>query len=321
MNPLVELKDLSKNYLVRSSFWRGKQEVIQAVDDVNLEIMPGEILGLVGESGCGKSTLGRLILHLEKPSSGQVLYKGQDISSLSGKQLRDLRNNMQIIFQDPYSSLNPRQNVFSIVAEPLVIHKVCRTRDDLVEQVTSILKEVGIPEDQLHRYPHEFSGGQRQRIGIARALALRPDFVVADEPVSALDVSIQAQIINLLLDLKSKFHLTYFFIAHDLQVVYYLSTRIAVMYLGRIVEIVDKNLLGPVTHHPYTEALLAAAPYPDPTRRHKRIVLEGDPPSPLNRPPGCPFHPRCPYRRDICTTDKPLWHEASHKQWLSCHIR
>lgn len=321
MNPVVEVKDLFKHYQVRSSFWGGKDHVLQAVAGVNLTIMPGEILGLVGESGCGKSTLGRLILKLEEPASGQVFYKGRDVSSLSQRQMRNLRRDMQIIFQDPYSSLNPRRNIFDIVAEPFVIHKLCRSRTELVEKVTHILGEVGIGEGQLYRYPHEFSGGQRQRIGIARALALHPEFIVADEPVSSLDVSIQAQVINLLLDLKNKFNLTYLFIAHDLQVVHYLSTRIAVMYLGKIVEIIDKNILGQVPHHPYTEALLAAAPYPDPTRRQRRIILEGDPPSPLNIPPGCPFHPRCPYRKDICTTDKPLWHEASQRQWLSCHIR
>lgn len=321
MNPLVEVKDLFKYYSAKSGFWTGKPGTLRAVNGVNLTIMPGEILGLVGESGCGKSSLGRLILRLEEPSSGRIFYKGQDISSLSSRQMRNLRRNMQIIFQDPYSSLNPRQNVFSILAEPFIIHKVCRTKTDLVERVTGILREVGISEDQLYRYPHEFSGGQRQRIGIARALALRPGFVVADEPVSALDVSIQAQVLNLLLDLKNRFNLTYLFIAHDLQVVYYLSTRIAVMYIGKIVEIIDKNLLGQIPHHPYTEALLAAAPYPDPKRRQKPILLKGDPPSPLNIPPGCPFHSRCPYQRDICTTDKPAWHKAGGRQWLACHIR
>ncbi len=320
MDPLLEVRGLSKHYPV-GTVWGSKKRMLKAVDGVDLAIMPGEILGLVGESGCGKSTLGRIITRLEQPTSGVILYRKQDISALPDRKMRSLRKNIQIIFQDPYSSLNPRQNVFRIVAEPLIIHKLCRNKAELSERVTAILKEVGIADDQLYRYPHEFSGGQRQRIGIARALALQPDFVLADEPVSALDVSIQAQVINLLLELKDKFNLTYLFIAHDLQVVQYLSTRIAVMYLGSIVEVFDKDILGQVSHHPYTEALLAAAPYPDPTRRQKRLVLHGDPPSPLDVPPGCPFHPRCPYSEDICTSNKPLWHEAASRQWLSCHLR
>lgn len=321
MNPLIEVQNLSKRYILKKGFWSGKEQALQAVDDVNLSIMAGEIVGLVGESGCGKSTLGRLIVRLEEPGSGKIFYKGRDISSLSGREMRNLRRNMQIIFQDPYSSLNPRQDVFSIVAEPFIIHHLYRTKADLAEQVSSILEEVGIARDQIYRYPHEFSGGQRQRIGIARALALHPEFIVADEPVSALDVSIQAQVINLLLDLRNKFHLTYLFIAHDLQVVHYLSTRIVVMYLGKIVEMAAKTLLGQVPHHPYTEALLAAAPHPDPARRQKRLILQGDPPSPLDIPSGCPFHPRCPYKRDICSTEKPVWHQSGREQWLSCHIR
>lgn len=320
MDPLLRLEGLTKTYTIKST-WGKKSHRLKAVDGVDLAIMPGEIVGLVGESGCGKSTLGKLVLRLEDPTSGRILYKGEDVTSWPENRMRSLRKQMQLIFQDPYSSLNPRQDVFHTVAEPFIIHKLCKTRTELSERVSAILREVGIGEDQLYRYPHEFSGGQRQRIGIARALALHPEFIVADEPVSALDVSIQAQVINLLLDLKNKFNLTYLFIAHDLQVVQYLSTRIAVMYLGKIVEVFEKDLLGQVQHHPYTEALLAAAPYPDPKRRRKRIVLEGDPPSPLNTPPGCPFHPRCSYHTEICTTDRPVWHEAGRKHWISCHIR
>lgn len=318
MKPLLETKNLSRHHSVTTSW--GKKVTLKALDNVTLSVNQGEILGLVGESGCGKSSLGRLILNLEKPTSGNVLYKGEDISSWKHSKMRSLRRNMQIVFQDPYSSLNPRQNVFQIVAEPFIIHKLHRNKTELREKVTAILKEVGIGEDQLNRYPHEFSGGQRQRIGIARALALHPEFIVADEPVSALDVSIQAQVINLLLDLKNKFNLTYLFIAHDLQVVSYVSTRIAVMYLGRIVEIFDKALLGQVAHHPYTEALLSAVPYPDPDYKQNRELLEGDPPSPMNTPSGCSFHPRCKYRVERCSSEIPPCH-GDGEQWLSCHVR
>ncbi|MBF0549333.1 MAG: ATP-binding cassette domain-containing protein [Deltaproteobacteria bacterium] len=319
---LLSVRGLTKHYAVRSGFFSGTHQYLKAVDGVDLDIYQGETLGLVGESGCGKSTLGRLILNLEKPTSGEVLYQGQDIYAASGAESKALRREMQIIFQDPYSSLNPRMTVGNIIGEPLTIHQVARGKEKR-RQVLALMGEVGLREDMFGRYPHEFSGGQRQRVGIARALALNPTLIVADEPVSALDVSIQAQVINLLLDLQERHSLTYLFISHALAVVLYLSNRVAVMYLGLIVEMTERRhiMADPKRCHPYTEALLAAVPAPDPDRHKVAALLKDDLPSPINIPPGCRFHTRCPLAEDICRTTPPVFQEVAPGHSLACHIR
>jgi len=291
------------------------------VDDVSFDIYPGETLGLVGESGCGKSTTGRAILRLIEPTAGEVFFDGKNVTGLDKRALRHLRKEMQIIFQDPYASLNPRMTVGSIVGEALVIHKLAATKREREERVVKILETVGLSPDHLRRYPHEFSGGQRQRIGIARSLAVNPKFIVADEPVSALDVSIQAQIINLLEDLQKQFGLTYLFIAHDLSVVEHISTRVAVMYLGKIVELAPAKELYTNPKHPYTEALLSAVPIPDPTVKRKRILLEGDVPSPIKPPSGCRFHTRCPIRVPACSEHEQVLKEISPGHWVACQVR
>jgi oligopeptide transport system ATP-binding protein len=291
--PLLEVEALTKFFPV-SRGWLARPGLVRAVDDVSFYVRHGETLGLVGESGCGKTTLGRTLLRLVEPTFGRIVFDGRDITPLSQSELRPLRRRMQIIFQDPYSSLNPRLTVQATVGEALIVHKLVRTREEAEARVVSLLGKVGLGPEVMRRYPHQFSGGQRQRIGIARALAVQPDFIVCDEPLSALDVSIQAQIINLLLDLQEEFRLSYLFISHDLKVVEYLSHRVAVMYLGRLVEIGPVKPLYTKRHHPYTRALLSAVPVPDPEHRRLRILLEGDVPSPLHPPPGCPFHPRCP---------------------------
>jgi len=314
---LVVIRELRKGYPVRGGF-PGRHGTVRAVDGVSLTIRRGETLGLVGESGCGKSTLGRLLLRLEAPTEGRILFEGTDIASLDGPALLAYRRRVQIIFQDPYSSLNPRMSAGSIIGEPLAVHGTPSA--EIPGEVERLAETVGLSREQTTRYPHEFSGGQRQRIGIARALALRPDLIVADEPVSALDVSIQAQILNLLKDLQERLGLTYLFITHDFGVVRFMSDRIAVMYLGRIVEVLRNAELERHPLHPYTEALLSAVPNPDPAHRHQRIVLPGDPPSPVEPPPGCVFHPRCPRRMEVCSREVPLLVNRDNGHPTACHL-
>ena len=295
---------------------------IKAVDGISFAIRKGETLGLVGESGCGKSTTGRAILQLYRPTAGEVLFKGEDLAGLKGEALRRKRREMQMIFQDPYASLNPRMTVGAIVSEPLEVHGIFRTRKERQERVQELLRVVGLNPYFINRYPHEFSGGQRQRIGVARALAVNPDFIVCDEPISALDVSIQAQIINLLQDLQSEFELTYLFIAHDLSVVRHISDRIAVMYLGKLAELADRDELYANPLHPYTQALLSAVPIPDPMieEDRQRVILEGDVPSPANPPKGCNFSTRCPKAMDICHQVDPEFRDLGGGHWVACHL-
>ncbi len=317
-NILLEIKDLYKSFPVKAGI--GKTVEAKAVDGVNLRVDRGEAVGLVGESGCGKSTLGRLALRLIEPTSGKIYFEGRDLNTLGKEELRGLRKKMQIIFQDPFASLNPRMRVGEIITEPLVIHGLARDRE-LEERGAALLQKVGLPVDALRRYPHEFSGGQRQRIGIARALASGPTFMVADEPVSALDVSVQAQIINLLQDLRDELKLSFLFIAHDLNVVRHFSDRVAVMYLGRIVEIAPAEEIYLNPSHPYTEALLADIPVADPTLKKKHILLKGDIPSPTQVPPGCRFHTRCIYRFEPCDKIFPRTTDLGNGHFVECHLR
>jgi peptide/nickel transport system ATP-binding protein len=320
---LLEVKSLKKYFPVRRGVFRRVVGHVKAVDDVSFYIKEGETLGLVGESGCGKTTCGRTILRLIEPTAGQVLFhktgNAVDVATLRGRRLKELRREMQIIFQDPYSSLNPRMTVGDIVGEPLLVHKVARGKE-LRDRVAELLGAVGLKPQYMKRYPHEFSGGQRQRIGIARALALEPKLIIADEPVSALDVSIQAQVLNLLEDLQTQFSLTYLFIAHDLSVVKHISDRVAVMYLGKIVEMVSNEELFANPKHPYTEALMSAVPVPDPDFHIERILLEGDVPSPVNPPSGCYFHPRCPYAQETCSQAAPEFRDLGGEHFAACHF-
>jgi len=318
METLLEVRNLRKAFTVAAGPLGGKPQQLQAVDNVSFALRRGETLGLVGESGCGKSTTGKLILRLLEPDDGEIIFGGQDIRPLSQHQLRPLRRQMQMIFQDPYSSLNPRQRVGDIIAEPLRIHGL-QSGPALRDEVIRLLGTVGLAAEHYDRYPHEFSGGQRQRIGIARALAVRPSLIIADEPVSALDLSIQAQVINLLRDIQQEFGLTYLFIAHDLSVIEHMSDRVAVMYLGRIVELADAGELYRSPRHPYTEALLNAVPVPDPGRRNRK-PLKGEVPSPLAPPTGCHFHPRCPYARDICAEAYPPLEDKGGGHQAACHF-
>lgn len=317
MEKILEINNLKKYFRLKGSLV-SKGKTLKAVDGVSFDLYRGETLGLVGESGSGKSTVGRTILHLLKPTDGQILYQGKDISSIRGEELRNMRKNMQMIFQDPYASLNPRMTIGEAIIEPLISHDLCN-RNDAENRVLEILDLVGLDEDYYHRFPHQFSGGQRQRVGIARALALDPEIIVADEPVSALDVSVQAQIINLFKDLQEEFGFSYLFIAHDLSVVKYLSDRIAVMYLGEIMELCDKNELFDNPLHPYTISLLSAIPVPDPRHKDERIILKGDIPSPVNPPKGCKFNNRCFKKMEICEKIHPEMIEINgHK--VRCHL-
>jgi len=321
MNPtsLLSVRDLKKYFLLKRKTVFGPREWVCAVDGVSLNVNRGETLGLVGESGCGKSTLGRTILHLIEPTDGEIFYEGQDITRLKGARLKKLRAEMQIIFQDPYSSLNPRLTVEHIVGDALKTHGLA-SGSEIPDRVADILDKVGIHREKMKCFPHEFSGGQRQRIGIARALILNPKLIICDEPVSALDVSIQAQVINLLGELKLEFNLSYILIAHDLSVVNYVSNRIAVMYLGKIIELASNKQLLAKPLHPYTQALLSAIPVMDPDKKKKRIILKGDVPSPVNPPCGCRFHPRCPKAMDICSRIEPVWAEVEANRFTMCHL-
>ena len=319
--PLLQVTNLTKYFPVKRALFSRKVDRVHAVDGVSFDVEKGDTLGLVGESGSGKSTTGRSILRLIEPTSGQVNFEGKDVMSLDRHSLRHLRRDMQIIFQDPYASLDPRMTVGSIVGEGIEIHGLARTRREREERVAHVLETVGLSGDHMRRYAHEFSGGQRQRIGIARALAVNPKLIVADEPVSALDVSIQAQVINLLEDLQKKFNLTYVFIAHDLSVVEHISTRVAVMYLGKIVEIAPARELYSAPKHPYSEALLSAVPIADPSTKRMRVLVEGEVPSSINPPSGCRFHTRCPIRVAACSRNEQVLKEISPGHWLACQVR
>ena len=314
---LLETNGLKVHFPIRGGFLSGKRGSVRAVDDVSVGVVKGETLGVVGESGCGKTTLGRSILRLIEPTAGELIFEGRDMLALDGTQMRAMRRKMQIIFQDPYSSLNPRMTVGRIIAEPLQIHSIC-SGSELWDRVSDLMAQVGLRPEQMKRYPHEFSGGQRQRIGVARAIALNPSFIVGDEPVSALDVSVQAQVLNLLMDLKAKYGMAYFFISHDLSVIRHISDRVAVMYLGKIVEEAACDELFENPLHPYTKALLAALPIPDPKRNRKTIILQGDLPSPANPPSGCPFHTRCPVKKDFCSQTVPSLKVMSPGHKVSC---
>lgn len=320
--PLLKVEHLHKEFPTGSGFMGGKfsKKVVSAVNDLSFEIRAGETFGLVGESGCGKSTTGRAIMHLDPPTSGKVYFEGRDISKMNKKELKAMRREMQFIFQDPYASLNPRMTIGEIISEPMVIHGI-GTPEERIERVRELLDVVGLNPEHINRYPHEFSGGQRQRVGIARSFILRPKLIICDEPVSALDVSIQAQVLNLLKDLQKQYGTAYLFIAHDLSVVQHISDRVAVMYLGKMVELSDWKSLYTEPNHPYTQALLSAVPIPDPDvqQNRKRIILAGDPPSPIDPPSGCRFHTRCPIAQAKCSEEAPEFREIGEGHFCACH--
>lgn len=316
---LLSVRNLKKYFPIRSGVFMRTTGYVRAVDDVSFSVREGETLGLVGESGCGKSTTGRTVLRLIEPTEGEVEFDGIPLTKLSSEEMRKRRRDMQMVFQDPFASLNPRMTVGDILEEPLIVHGI-GTAKERKEQVRELLRLVGMDEDHANRYPHQFSGGQRQRIGIARAVALRPKLIVADEPVSALDVSIQSQVLNLLEDLQEQFGLTYLFIAHDLSVVRHISDRVGVMYLGRLVELADRDELYDHPLHPYTQALLSAVPVPDPDAKRERIILQGDVPSPADPPKGCAFHPRCPHVMDICREVRPRFRDQGSDHFVACHL-
>lgn len=315
---LIRIENIVKQFPIHGGVFSKQIGAVKAVQGVSFELKKGETLGLVGESGCGKSTLGRCIIRLIEPSSGRLFFKNKDITNIGGEELRELRKKMQIIFQDPYASLNPRMTIGAILEEPLIIHNLYKSSEERHARVRELIDLVGLRPEHLSRYPHEFSGGQRQRVGIARALAVNPELIICDEPVSALDVSIQAQVINLLMELQQKLGLTYIFIAHDLKVVEHVSHRVAVMYLGQIVEIADADELYKNPQHPYTKALLSAIPVPDPKPRAERIILKGDVPSPMNPPSGCHFHPRCPMADENCSRQAPSLKVHNSTHFVSC---
>lgn len=319
MEDLLEVKDLVKYFPIKGGFFSRELARVHALSGVSLNIKKGETLGLVGESGCGKSTLGRTILRLIEPDSGKILFEKVDILSLPKEKMREQRKDMQIIFQDPYASLNPRMKVGSIIAEPLQIHQIAKGKE-LEESVKRLLGVVGLPSEARKKYPHEFSGGQRQRIGIARAIALNPSFIVADEPISSLDVSIQAQIINLLVDIQQRYELAYLFISHDLNVVEHISNRTMVMYLGKPMELLASQGVKKRVMHPYSKALVSAIPVPDPESKTKKILLKGDVPDPVNPPDGCVFHTRCPIAQNICKREVPLFEEKEQGHLVACHL-
>ncbi|QKY69894.1 ABC transporter ATP-binding protein [Lentibacillus sp. CBA3610] len=318
-NPLLEVNGLKKYFPVKGGVFGRKVGEVKAVDDVSFSVLEGEILGLVGESGCGKSTTGKAILRLSEPTEGEIKFQDQEITKLSGEEMRKLRRNMQIIFQDPYASLNPRHTVEKIIGEPLLVHGMT-SADERKQRVRELLEVVGLNAYHASRYPHQFSGGQRQRIGIARALANNPKLIICDEPVSSLDVSVQAQILNLMNELRYRFNLTYVFIAHDLSVVKHISDRVGVMYLGRMAELASKDELYDNPKHPYTQALLSAVPDPDPDYERDRIILKGDVPSPSDPPSGCAFHTRCPFAMDICSQVRPEFREVENNHYVACHL-
>lgn len=315
---LLRAENIVKRFPIYGGLLSKEIAAVKAVQNISFEIKKGETLGLVGESGCGKSTLGRCLIRLIEPTSGKIYFKNQDITNITGNELRDLRRKMQIIFQDPYASLNPRMTIGAILEEPLIIHNLYNSPKDRADRIRELVNLVGLRPEHLSRYPHEFSGGQRQRVGIARALAVDPELIICDEPVSALDVSIQAQVINLLMELQQKLGLTYVFIAHDLKVVEHVSHRVAVMYLGKIVEMADATELYRNPQHPYTKALLSAIPVPDPKPRPERIILTGDVPSPMNPPSGCHFNPRCPMASEECTKEAPQLKAHPNQHYVSC---
>ena len=317
---ILEVKHLKKYFPLKKGKYKDGDPCVKAVDDITFDLYEGETLGLVGESGCGKSTLGRTIIRLYEPTSGEVIFEGEDVAKKSRKKMRALREEMQFIFQDPYSSLNPRMTVFNILAEPLIAHGKFKRGPELDAYVKNLMDRCGLPSYYCYRYPHQFSGGQRQRIGIARSLALDPSFIICDEPVSALDVSIQSQIINLMKDMQEEKNISYIFISHDLSVVKHISDRVGVMYLGSMMELADKNEIYSNPQHPYTRALIGAIPLPDPTKRKEMQVIQGEIPSNVNIPKGCKFNPRCPFAKDICREQEPATKEVKPNHFVKCHF-